>query len=224
MAVQRTCTDPGRADSKTCAEPTRVVQVQPEQEVLADKFPDGRPLGRLNDLIADGKGGAYFTVGGAYYVSADGKISVVAEPDIRSNGIMLSADGKTLFVTSDTKVLAFDVQADGTTKNRRDFGVLDGDSGGDGMALDADERLYVTARLGVHVLDKSGKHLGVIPTPRPPISAAFSGPDKKMLYVPMMGAVGPDGKPWTTPQGVRNTGMSLYRIPVLTSGFKGRPK
>jgi hypothetical protein len=36
--------------------------------------------------------------------------------------------------------------------------------------------------------------------------------------------VGPDGKPWTTPQGVRNVGMSIYRIPMIASGFAGRPK
>jgi gluconolactonase len=222
--VQRTCTDPGRADSKTCAQPTRVSRVSPDKKVLADKFSDGAKLGRLNDLIADGKGGAYFTVGGAYYVNPQGVVSTVAEPDIRSNGIMLSADGKTLFVTSSTKVLAFDVQADGTTKNRRDFGELDADEGADGMAIDSEGRLYVTARRGVHVLDKSGKHLGLIQTPRPPIAIAFSGTNKRMLYVPMMGAVGPDGTPWTTPQGVRNTGMSIYRIPVLTPGFGGRPK
>lgn len=222
--VQRTCTDPGRADSKTCAEPTRVSLVAPEKKVLADKFGDGKTLGRLNDLIADGKGGAYFTVGGAYYVNPQGVVSTVAEPDIRSNGIMLSADGKTLFVTSSTKVLAFDVQADGTTKNRRDFGELAGDEGADGMAIDSEGRLYVTARKGVHVLDRSGKYLGLIETPRPPITLAFSGASKRVLYVPMMGAVGPDGKPWTTPQGVRNTGMSIYRIPVVTAGFGGRPK
>ena len=45
-----------------------------------------------------------------------------------------------------------------------------------------------------------------------------------MLYVPQMGAVGPDGKPWSTPQGVRNTAMTIYRIPMLVEGFKQRPK
>ncbi len=88
------------------------------------------------------------------------------------------------------------------------------------MAIDRNGRLYVTARKGVHVLDKSGKYVGLIPTPRPPITVAFSGAKKQVMYVPMMGAVGPDGQPWTTPQGVRNTGMSIYRIPVITPGFQ----
>jgi len=223
-AVQRTCTDPGRPFSASCAELTRVSQLAPEQKLLANSFADGKPLGRLNDLIADGKGGAYFTVGGAYYVNAQGVVSVVADQDIRSNGIMLSPDGKTLYVTNVTNVLAFSVQSDGTTRNRRDFGDLAGDTGGDGMAIDSTGRLYVTASQGVHVLAPDGKHLGLIPTPRAPITLAFSGPDKKTLYVPQMGAVGPDGKPWTTPQGVRNTAMTIYRIPMLSEGYKGRPK
>ncbi len=40
----------------------------------------------------------------------------------------------------------------------------------------------------------------------------------------MMGAYGADGKPWNVPQGVRNTAMTMYRIPTLAQGFAGRPK
>jgi gluconolactonase len=224
FAVQRTCTDPGKPFNQSCMELPMVSQLAPERRLLANGFKDGRTLGRLNDLVADGKGGAYFTVGGAYYVNAQGVVSTVADQDIRSNGIMLSPDGRVLYVTNDKVVLAFDVQPDGTTRNRRDFGSLNGDDGGDGMAIDATGRLYVTGNLGVHVLAPDGKHLGMIPTPRRPITLAFSGPDKKTLYVPSIGAVGPDGKAWTTPTGVRNTGMTIYKIQMLAEGFKGRPK
>jgi gluconolactonase len=174
--------------------------------------------------MADGKGGAYFTVGGAYHVSASGVVTVVENQNLVSNGILLSADGRTLWVTNADRVIAFDVQADGSTKNRRDFGLLDGDRGADGMAIDSEGRLYVTASKGVHVLARDGRYLGLIPTPRSPITLTFAGPAKNILYVPMMGVVGPDGKPWTTPQGVRNVGMSIYRIPMLATGFGGRPK
>src|SRR5262245_44948824 len=73
LAVQRTCTDPGRQPAQ-CTEPTRVGVLSPERQVLADNF-DGKPLGRLNDLVADKKGGVYFTVGGAYYVNAAGRVA-----------------------------------------------------------------------------------------------------------------------------------------------------
>jgi gluconolactonase len=200
------------------------VQLLPERKVLAMSLPNGEPLGRLNDLIADGKGGVYFTVGGAYYVNAAGVVSTVADQDIRSNGIMLSPDGRTLYVTNVAGVLAFDVRADGTTANRREFGTLAGDDGGDGMAVDSAGRLYVTGNRGVHVLSPRGEHLGLIPTPRRPITVAFSGPEKNLLYVPSMGAVGPDGKAWTTPEGIRNTAMTIYRLEMLSRGFAGRPK
>jgi len=223
-AVERTCTEPLNTFLPGCNDLTAVVQLLPERRVLTMSFANGAPLGRLNDVIADGKGGAYFTVGGAYYVNPSGVVSTVAEGDIRSNGIMLSPDGRTLYVTNNTSVLAFDVRADGTTANRRDFGALDGDDGGDGMAIDSEGRLYVTGNRGVHVLSTRGEHLGLIPTPRRPISVAFSGPDKKVLYAPMSGAVGPDGKAWTTPETIRNTAMTIYRIAMLSQGYKGRPK
>jgi sugar lactone lactonase YvrE len=137
---------------------------------------------------------------------------------------MLSPDGRTLYVTNRTVVLAFDVGRNFMTSNRRDFVTLEGDEGGDGMAIDSEGRLYVTAASGVHVISPNGEHLGVIPTPRRPITLAFSGPDKKTLYVPQMGAIGPDGKPWTTPEGIRNIAMTMYAIPMLSQGYMGRPK
>lgn len=222
--VERTCTEPLNTFLPGCNELTAVVQLLPERKVLAMTFANGAPLGRLNDLIADGKGGAYFTVGGAYYVNAAGIVSTVADQDLRSNGIMLSPDGRTLYVTNVTEVLAFDVGADGTTANRRVFGTLNGDDGGDGMAVDSEGRLYVTGNRGVHVLSPRGEHLGLIPTPRRPITVAFAGPEKNLLYAPSSGAVGPDGKAWTTPEGIRNTAMTIYRISMLARGYAGRPK
>jgi gluconolactonase len=224
FAAQRACTDTARPFSVACQELPSISMLSPERKLLANSFKDGKPLGRVNDVMADGKGGAYFTSGGAFHVSADGVVTTVEDQNIRSNGIMLSPDGKTLYVTNNTVVLAFDVQADGSTKNRRDFGGLNGDDGGDGMAVDSTGRLYVTGNAGVHVLSPKGEHIGLIPTPRRPITLAFSGPDKKTLYVPQMGAVGPNGKPWATPEGIRNTAMTIYRITMLAEGYKGRPK
>jgi gluconolactonase len=224
FAVERTCTEPLNTYLPGCNELPRIVQYLPEHRTIATGFANGAAFGRLNDLIADGKGGAYFTVGGAYYVNPAGVVSTVADQDIRSNGIMLSPDGKTLYVTNNTVVLAFDVKADGSTANRRDFGGLDGDEGGDGMAVDSEGRLYVTGAKGVHVLSAKGEYLGLIPTPRRPITLAFSGPGKKTLYVPQSGAVGPDGKAWSTPETIRNTAMTIYTLAMQSQGFQGRPK
>ena len=224
-SVLRTCTDSSKWHYQSCNELTKVVQLAPESKVLLSSFPDGRSLGRLNDLIADGKGGVYFTVGGAYYVNAEGKMSVVAEDkNLSTNGIMLSRDGKTLYVTNNKVVVAFDVAKDGTTSNRRDFVTLNGDDGADGMAIDSEGRLYITGSKGIHVVSEQGAYLGLIPTKRRPITLAFAGADKSILYAPSMGAVGPDGKAWATPTGTRNVAMTVYRIKLQSHGFAGRPK
>ena len=221
LAVERTCTDPGR-QGPPCTEATAVVVLAPMRKLLADNF-DGKSLGRLNDLIADKKGGVYFNGAGTYYLSRDGKVSSIGE-NIRTNGITLSRDEKTLYVTNGGTLVAFDVEADGSVKNQREFAKLEAGGNGDGMAIDADGRLYVTSAPGVQVFSPDGKYLGVIPTPRSVISVAFSGKDKKTLYVVGAGALGPDGKESRTPEGVRNNAKSIYRIPMLAQGFKGRVK
>jgi len=224
FGVERTCTEPLNPELPGCNVLTRVVQLVPERRLLANSFADGRTLGRLNDLIADGRGGAYFTSGGAYHVSADGVVSTVEDRNLRSNGIMLSSDGATLYVTNVTEVIAFDVARNGSTSNRRVFGSLNGDDGGDGMAIDAEDRLYVTGSAGVHVLDSDGAYLGLIPTPRRPITVAFSGPDKRTLFAPQIGAIGADGGIFQLPEGMRTIGMTIYTMQMLTPGFGGRPK
>jgi gluconolactonase len=221
LAVQRTCTDPGGRPAQ-CTEPTRVGVLAPDRRTLADNV-DGKPLGRLNDLVADKEGGVYFTVGGAFYVNAAGRVSSLGD-NIRANGIMLSPDERVLYVTNGSSILAFDVQRDGSVSNRRTFAMLEAGGTGDGMAVDASGRLYVTSQPGVQVFDHDGKYLGLIPTPRNAISVAFAGRGKRMLYVVGSGAPGADGKEFTTPDGVRNNAKTIYKLPMLAQGFTGRAK
>jgi gluconolactonase len=222
LAVERTCTDPGRGNAP-CPEPTAIGVIYPENErkVLADKY-QGKPLGRLNDLVVDKKGTVYFTVGLAYYMKSGGEVVSLGD-NIRSNGIMLSTDEKTLYVTNGGVILAFDIHSGGAVDNRRDFAKLEGGNG-DGMAIDSVGRLYVTSAPGVQVFSPEGKYLGTIPAPRNVISVAFSGPDKKTLYAVGGGALDPGGKEFTTPPGVRNNAKTIYKIPMLAQGYKGRAK
>jgi len=227
FTVERTCTDPGLKPAP-CDEATRVTQLAPEHKVLADKFADGKGLGRLNDIQADGHGGAWYTQGGLYHVAADGTVSTVAEGGgMFTNGVALSPDGKTLYVTNKQTVVAFAVAPDGSTSNRRDFVTLANEEkgfGGDGMAVDNAGRLYVTGDAGIHVIAPSGKELGVIPCPRRSITLAFAGPRRNTLYVGAMGGVDPDGKEWATPQGVRNDAMTIYKVTTIATGPANRPK
>ena len=222
-AAQRTCTDPGR-NGAPCSEPTAIAIIFPldARKTLATEV-DGKGLGRVNDLIVDKRGGVYFTSGGAFYMNPQGKVTTVGE-NLRTNGIILSRDEKTLYITNGATIAALDVMPDGTTANQREFGKLEAGGAGDGLAIDADGRLYVTSNPGVQVLGADGKYLGLIPTPRGVISVAFAGPDKKTLYVVGSGALNADGSEATTPQGVRNNAKTIFRIPMLAQGFAGRAK
>jgi len=224
FGVERTCTDPGKQPDK-CAEPTAVAELAPDRKILTDNI-DGKSLGRLNDLIVDKKGGIYFNGAALFYRNPAGRVSMIGE-NIRTNGITLSPDEKTLYVTNGGTIVAFDVQPDGSVRNQRDFAKLEAGvvgGAGDGMTIDAAGRIYVTTGPGVQVLSPEGKYLGVIPTPRGVISAAFSGPGKKTLYVVGGGALGPDGREIETPPGVRNNAKSIYMISMIAEGFQGRVK
>ena len=73
-------------------------------------------------------------------------------------------------------------------RNKRPFARLHDvpagqESGADGLALDRNDRVYVTSVAGVQVFDKSGQYLGTIKVPRQPANVAFAGPDKQTLYI-----------------------------------------
>lgn len=191
-----------------------ILELEPKRQTLADKY-NGDSFdcigGVLNDLSADSKGGAYFTMGGVYYASPKGVVTKYGNVP-GSNGIILSRDEKTLYVTNGPVLVAFDVQKDGSLTNQRDFAKLEGGGGGDGSTIDSEGRIYVsTSAPGIQVIAPDGKYLGIIPTPHDVISVAFSGPDKKTLY-----AVG-----WG---GFANQHDWIMTVPMLAQGYKGRAK
>ncbi len=191
-----------------------VMQLAPQRKTLADKF-NGDPLdclgGVLNDITADSKGGVYFTNGVVFHADSKGVVTRYGQ-GITTNGIVLSPDEKRLWVTNGPTLAVFDVQADGSLANQREFAKLQG--GGDGSTIDTQGRLYVTVNAagnpGVEVIAPDGKSLGFIPTPRGVISVTFSGPNRKTLY-----AVSRDNatnKDW------------IISIPMLAEGRKDRGK
>ena len=184
----------------------------------------GDPLeclgGVLNDIVADRKGGVYFTMnsnaerrpwqGGLYYADARGVVSRQAT-NLRTNGIILSPDERTLYGTSGPTVTAFRVNEDGTLANQRTFATLPFGSG-DGSTVDAAGRLYVTGGPAVHVIASGGAYLGYIPAPRDLTTVAFSGSQKRTLYV--VGAV----------RNGATRSAEIYAISMLAQGFQGRAK
>ena len=187
-------------------------QLLPKKQMFANKINGSDPFDCagvvLNDLTAAQSGNVYFTMGQVYWANPQGVVTKVSD-NLNTNGIILSADEKTLYVTNGATLVAFDVQPDGSLKNQRDFAKLEGGGGGDGSTIDSEGRIYVTAQAsGIQVFAKDGKYLGVIPTPRPVISAAFSGKNKKTLYA--VSRLGDED--W------------IISIPMVSQGFKGRAK
>jgi gluconolactonase len=201
------------------------------EAVITDNF-DGLPYGRPNDLVVSTTGHVYFTEPGpnvpagttpspaplppaVYRVPPGGEALRVAEDIRRPNGIMLSVDETTLYVndTQGPALLSFDVLADGSVANRREFAAYDGvttnpdgslASGADGLAIDSEGRLYVATTIGVQVFDTAGTALGTIPVSRAPQNLAFAGPDKQTLYIVGRGAA--------------------YKLAMVSRGFAGRAK
>ena len=80
----------------------------------------------------------------------------------------------------------------------------DGEVIADGLAVDAQGRLYVATNVGVEVFDAAAQALGVIALPKQPQNLAFAGPDKKQLFIVGRGAA--------------------WRIDTLAQGYTGRAK
>ena len=160
------------------------------------------PLLAPNDLLVDSKGGIYFTDPGPrpvvpgrptylYYLPFGAGQPILLDGSVtRPNGLTLTGDGKTLIVddTLNPTAFAYDVQPDGSVKNKRAFTQLrnipaGAESGADGIAIDRDDRVYITTVSGVQVFDAKGAYLGTIKVARQPANAAFAGADKQTLYV-----------------------------------------
>jgi len=209
-----------------------VWMLRPQRKLLANTF-HGEPfdcVGRfINDVLADSKGGVYMTMDGLYYINPKGAV-LGPFGTVPGNGLMLSPDEKRFYATgrlaTDTAgraagdgiynagLVAYDVQADGSLAHERQFAELCGD----GLAIDAQGRIYCAlARIpdpadpsktiaGIGVISPKGEVLGIIPQPRPLVSIAFGGADKKTLFAAV-------SRP-----------IQLIAIQMITQGNRKRPK
>jgi gluconolactonase len=174
------------------------IDVKTKEKTVVVKDFGGKLLNGPNDVWVDEKGGAYFTDPyykrpywkrgpkeqdneGIYYVSPTGKVTLLDRDYGQSNGIVGTPDGKTLYVADigKNKTFAYDIQDDGSLKNRRLFCEL----GSDGMTLDAEGNVYLTGK-GVIIFDKAGKKLTTIDVPEPwTANVCFGGKDMKTLFI-----------------------------------------
>lgn len=179
-----------------------VVQVSREREVtlIADRFKGGL-FNSPNDCVMAKDGAIYFTdpsyglgdrpreqdCEGVYRVSPEGEVALVISDMERPNGLAISPDGETLYVTDSARetIRAYMLAEDGRATAGRDFASLATQKEGvpDGMTLDAEGNIYCTGGGGVWVFNPEGEHLGTIETPEVPANCTFGGADRKTLYI-----------------------------------------
>ncbi|MBS1794262.1 MAG: SMP-30/gluconolactonase/LRE family protein [Acidobacteria bacterium] len=186
----------------------RVVRLEKDgtETVLADNF-EGRKLNSPNDLVARADGTLFFTdppfglpkffddrrkelaFSGVYSIYK-GKLQLLTKEFSGPNGIALSPDEKYLYVGNwDEKkktVYRYEVNPDGTVKNGElffDFTNFPGDDAIDGIKVDRDGNLYVSAPGGLQILSADGKHLGTIVTPQHVHNMAWGDDDGRTLYL-----------------------------------------
>lgn len=189
-----------------------IVKAGEAPRILVSEF-EGKPFVRPNDLVVGRLGQVYFTDPGTtpgpgepvakpvdiFHVTADGRVRKIAADVLRPNGIALSPDERTLYVanTAGEWVVAFEVDAQGNVGRQRNFAKLAGvqpsdtgpRSGADGLAVDAEGRVYVASNPGVQVFSAQGEALGTIVLPKQPQNLAFAGKDRSVLYVVGRGSV-----------------------------------
>jgi gluconolactonase len=192
---------------------TRKGKIKP----VVERF-EGKRFNSPNDIVIDRQGRIYFSdpkyVGpeemelksmDVYRLDPDGALQVATSEISKPNGVMLSPDGKTLYVAetdngtdkadsvTDAKrgrmtLNALPVSADGSLGKKRvivDFG---DQVGIDGMTVDTKGRIYAAVRseesFGIYVFSPEGKQLGKVKTPELPTNCTFGrGQAASTLYI-----------------------------------------
>lgn len=150
---------------------------------------------QCNDLCINREGGIYVSEppnGQVWYISPRHEKKVVTKGIPFPNGVVFTPDQNQLIVadTKGVRLLAYEVKKDGSLDHREAFfdsQVLPGqvDNGADGMTVDKEGRVYVATRLGLQVLDQSGRVEGIISKPQNQwlANVVFGGKNLDTLYV-----------------------------------------
>jgi len=166
---------------------------------VAVKDYQGKTLNGPNDIWVRSDGGVYFTdplykrsywndagvervPEAVYFLSPDHQnLTCIADDLKKPNGIIGTPDGKTLYIADigDNKTYVYDIQPNGTLKNKKLFCQL----GSDGMTIDDRGNVYLTGK-GVTVFDKTGKQIEHIDIPEPwTANVCFGGKDRQTLFI-----------------------------------------
>lgn len=173
---------------------------------LVDSY-QGLRLNSPNDLVYRSDGALYFTdppfglprffddprkqlpTSGVFLLK-DGRLRRVADELTGPNGIAFSPDERFLYVSNWDKqrkvVLRYAVAEDGTLSSPSTFfdvTSLPGDEALDGVKVDREGHVYVSAPGGVWILSPAGRHLGTIRVAERPANFAWGDADGRTLYM-----------------------------------------
>lgn len=173
-----------------------------ERTALAGEY-NGNAFNSPNDLTIAQDGTIYFTdpayqreaaPGGqektsVYRVATDGTVTVVDDTIKNPNGIALSLDEKTLYVSGGEGILRAYPIENGVPQAGKDL--ITGLAGPDGMTLDCHGNIYATEHNAqqVRVFTPAGDSIAAISVDEKITNAAFGGPQGKTLFLTGAGAI-----------------------------------
>jgi gluconolactonase len=204
----------------------RISRLEPDGSltVLAERY-RGKRLNSPNDLVYKRDGALYFTdppfglprffddprkelpYSGVFRWK-NGRLDLLTRALRGPNGIAFSPDERFLYVTNwdpaSKIIMRYPVLRSGLTGRGEVFedltAQIPGDEALDGMKIDVQGNLYVSAPPGIWIFDATGRHLGTIVAPKPVHNFAWGGPDGRTLYLCARSA--------------------LYRIPLRIEGIR----
>ena len=179
---------------------------QPDFSTIVGEY-EGKKLNSPNDAIYDSQGNLFFTdppyglegnmddptkeidFQGVFRYSTEGVLTLISKTLTRPNGLALSPDEKTLYVScSDPDAAtwtAFTLKEDGTVESEQLFYDATGTKGKglpDGLKIDKKGNIWATGPGGVWVFNPTGKVLGKIQTGEATSNCAFNA-DQSALYM-----------------------------------------
>jgi gluconolactonase len=188
---------------------------------LADRF-EGKRLNSPNDVAVDAAGRVYVSdpryvgddpreldVEAVYRIDPDGAVHRLDTTARKPNGLVVSPDGKTLYVADNgpTRKVLLAVPIDdkgnvaGRPKVLKDYG---NGRGIDGMTITVDGKIVATAGNGplggVYVYEPDGTPVAFLATPESPTNCELAGPGGNVLYI--------------------TAGKGLYRIHTTLRGYR----
>lgn len=209
--------------------------------ILANTY-QGQPFNSPNDVAIDAQGRIYFTdpryighepmtqsVFGVYRIDPDGSVHRIIADLGKPNGVAVSPDQKTLYVSDfddglpdfrekvedmshrrgPMALMAFDLRVDGTVQNKRKVVDYAPDDGADSLMTSSSGHLYAAVRNqnrpGIAVYSSDGNELAFILTPEIPTNMVFGQREEKhLLYI--------------------TAGKSLYKIQTTQTGYYLAPE